>query len=84
MTKSKETEIVVPSSGTSYYCAGRNCRVRDVCHRHSSSYSVNQAPFEDYDLAMVRDLPKPCKFYVNRNDATGVISKIGNPSKTKH
>lgn len=74
MAKSKETEIVGPSSGSSYYCAGRNCSMRDSCHRHTSSYAVNQAPFEDYDLAMVRALPKSCKFYVDRNDATGVKS----------
>lgn len=76
MIKSKETEVVkvVPVVEEKYFCAGRHCTQRDTCHRHTSSSGVNKAPFEDYDLVMIRELPNACKFYIDRNEATGVNS----------
>jgi hypothetical protein len=55
-----------------YYCAGRNCIVRDKCHRHTSSTSVNRAEFEDYDLVMIRVFPEPCLHFIDRNQAEGL------------
>ena len=60
-----------PSSNEArYYCAGRYCTVREVCHRHTSSTQINRAEFDDYDLAMIRDLPKPCIHYIDRDQVT--------------
>ena len=74
MIKSKKTEVEVelPSHGKSYYCAGRHCSKRDKCHRHTSSTGVNQAPFEDFDLVMIKSLPKPCQYFIDRNKAEGL------------
>lgn len=71
-SKKTEVEVEVSSHGRSYYCAGRNCSKREKCHRHTSSLGVNQAPFEDYDLAMIRDLPKTCRYFIDRNRAEGL------------
>lgn len=60
-----------------YYCAGRFCSDREVCHRHTSSVHVNEAPFNDYDLVKLRDITKPCQYFVDRDVATGVKSIQG-------
>lgn len=57
-----------------YYCAGRACDNRDTCHRHTSSLGVQQASFNDYDLVMLRELPTPCRYFIDRNQAEGVYS----------
>jgi hypothetical protein len=64
MTKSKGTEVEV-HSGRSYYCAGRNCSARETCHRHTSSVQVGRAEFDDYDIVMLHEHPKPCKYFIN-------------------
>ena len=59
-----------------YYCAGRYCADRETCHRHTSSVHVNEAPFNDYDLVRMKEgITKPCRFYVDRNAATGIQSQ---------
>jgi len=56
-----------------YYCAGRYCEIRNTCHRHTSSVHVQNADFNDWDLAHIQDgLSKPCKYFVDRNEATGL------------
>ena len=55
-----------------YYCAGRACDKRDICHRHTKSMGVSNAGFNDYDLVMIRELPKPCQFFIDRNQAEGL------------
>lgn len=61
-----------------YYCAGRFCDDRNVCHRHTSSVHVNEAPFNDYDLVRIQEgVTKPCRFYIDRNAVTGVKSSQG-------
>ena len=59
-----------------YFCAGRYCAEREKCHRHTSSVHVNEAPFNDYDLVRMKEgLTKPCRYYVDRNEATGLQSQ---------
>jgi len=58
-----------------YYCAGRYCQSRDWCHRHTSSVHVNNAEFYDYDLLMMRQKNKICNYFIDRDEATGVMSK---------
>lgn len=67
MIKSKKTEVKQEEvhSGRSYYCAGRNCSIRETCHRHTSSVQVGRAEFDDYDIVMLHEHPSPCKFYIN-------------------
>ena len=55
-----------------YYCAGRYCERRSECHRHTSSVQVHNAEFDDYDLVMIREFPKPCQYYIPRDQATGL------------
>lgn len=57
-----------------YYCAGRYCTMREQCHRHTSSAGVNHAPFEDYDLLALKMSDKLCQHYIDRDQATGVVS----------
>jgi len=60
---------------TNYHCAGRNCNKRDTCHRHTSSMSISNADFNDYDLSMIRELPSPCQYFIERNQAEGLVAK---------
>lgn len=57
-----------------YYCAGRACDKRDICHRHTSSMGVQNASFNDYDLAMLHALPTPCQYFIDRNQAEGLTA----------
>jgi hypothetical protein len=36
---------------------------------------VQNASFNDYDLVMLRDLPKPCQYFIDRNQAEGLQLK---------
>ena len=59
-----------------YYCAGRYCEQRSLCHRHTSSVQVHNAEFDDYDLVHINQgLSNPCVYFVDRNIATGVGTK---------
>jgi len=59
-------------SESRYYCAGRYCTMREQCHRHTSSTSVNRASFEDYDLLALRTPTKPCQHYIDRDNVNQV------------
>lgn len=62
-----------------YFCAGRYCAEREKCHRHTSSVHVNEAPFNDYDLVRMKEgLTKPCRYFIDRDAATGIVSSQGN------
>ena len=65
---------MVTTTQEQYYCAGRHCDVRDTCHRHTSSTQVSNADFNDYDLVMIRDFPKPCQYFIDRNQAEGLTA----------
>lgn len=61
-----------------YYCAGRYCADRETCHRHTSSVHVNEAPFNDYDLVHMKEgITKLCRYFIDRNVATGIRSSQG-------
>lgn len=57
------TNEPVPQSGIGYYCAGRRCKIREQCHRHTIGIVQPTATFNDYD--MLREPKEPCKFFVD-------------------
>jgi len=67
MTKSNVTavEVVVHdgSRGRGYYCAGRQCAVKERCHRHTSGIMQQDAVFNDYDILMLSE--ETCKYFVD-------------------
>jgi hypothetical protein len=48
-----------------YFCAGRNCQLRETCHRHTSSVTVTRPEFDDYDIAMLYASYPNCKYYID-------------------
>lgn len=71
MAKSKVTTVAELSNteARTYYCAGRYCVKREKCHRHTSSTHITRAPFDDYDLVMIKDMnTKSCQYYVSLTD----------------
>lgn len=66
MTKSNVTAVEVAehdgSNGRGYYCAGRQCAVKEKCHRHTSGIMQQEAVFNDYDILMLTE--ETCKFFV--------------------
>jgi hypothetical protein len=36
---------------------------------------VSNADFNDYDLVMIREIPKPCQYFIDRNQAEGLAKK---------
>ena len=77
MTKSKVMTVadISNTEARTYYCAGRYCAKREKCHRHTSSTQVNRAPFDDYDLVMIRDMnARSCQYYVSIDKATADIN----------
>jgi hypothetical protein len=68
MTKSNVTEVEVAvhdgsSRGRGYYCAGRQCAVKERCHRHTSGIMQQDAVFNDYDILMLSE--ETCKYFVD-------------------
>jgi hypothetical protein len=37
--------------------------------------SISNADFNDYDLSMIRELPSPCQYFIERNQAEGLVAK---------
>ena len=77
MTKSKVIPVadISTTEARTYYCAGRYCVKREKCHRHTSSTQVSRAPFDDYDLVMIKDTnAKSCQYYISIEKATADIN----------
>lgn len=65
MTKSNVAVAVENdgSNGRGYYCEGRQCAVKEKCHRHTSGIIQQNAVFNDYDILMLTE--EKCKFFVD-------------------
>lgn len=77
MTKSKVMTVadISNTEARTYYCAGRYCAKREKCHRHTSSTQITRAPFDDYDLVMIKDTStRSCQYYVSIDKALADIN----------
>lgn len=63
MTKSNVTVENDGSNGRGYYCAGRQCAVKEKCHRHTSGIIQPNAVFNDYDILMLTE--ETCRYFVD-------------------
>lgn len=63
MTKSNVTVENDGSNGRGYYCAGRQCAVKEKCHRHTSGIIQPNAVFDDYDTLMLTE--ETCRYFVD-------------------
>jgi hypothetical protein len=74
MTKSNVTEVAVVahdgSRGRGYYCAGRQCTVKEKCHRHTSGIIQRDAIFNDYDILMLSE--ETCRYFVDVKKANQI------------